>query len=186
MRFFLPVCVLAVAAGAAAGCGGGSRPVLTQLVEARRLASNLRVQFGKGADASNRAVMADTDEASSAAAREAEQAMQEVGRDVDALQPILRSLAYTDEIRLLDSFRARFAGYRALEADILPLAVENTNIKAQRLSFGPAHEAANAFRQSLQTAARSAASLAGPKERRCALMFVFSTASGRMSASSAR
>ena len=131
--------------------------VLTQQVEAHRLASHLRVQFTQAADASNRAVMADTDEASSAAAREAEQATQAVEHDVDALQPILEHLGVSRRDWLLDTFKARFAEYRALDADILPLAVENTNIKAQRLSFGPAQDAANAFRQSLEAAARSAA-----------------------------
>jgi len=99
--------------------------------------------------------MAVTDEASSAAAREAEQATQAVERDAESLQPILQALGYRDDIRHLDAFKACFVGYRALDADILPLAVENTNIKAQRLSFGPAHDAANAFRQSLEAAGRS-------------------------------
>jgi len=141
--------------GTAAGCGNGSTLVLTQQVEARRLASNVRVQLSKAADASNRAVMAVTDEASSAAAREAEQATEAVERDVQALQPLLQALAYRDEIRHLDAFKTCFVGYRALDADILPLAVENTNIKAQRLSFGPARDAGNSFRQSLEAAGRS-------------------------------
>ena len=148
-------CLVAITAWTAAGCGNGSRLVLTQQVEARRLASSLRVQFSKAADASNRAVMAITDEASNAAAREAEQAIQGVERDVEAQQRILETLAYRDEIQHLDAFKACFVGYRALDADILPLAVENTNIKAQRLSFGPARDAANVFRQSLEAAARS-------------------------------
>ena len=139
----------------AAGCVNGSKLVLTEQVEARRLASRLRVQFSKAADASNRAVMAVTDEASSAAAREAEQATQAVERDAEALQRTLQALAYPDDLRHLDAFKACFGGYRALDADILPLAVENTNIKAQRLSFGPARDAANAFRQALDAAARS-------------------------------
>ena len=151
------LCLAAVVAIAAAGCGNGSRLVLTQQVEARKLASNLRVQFGKGADASNRAVMEVTDEASSAAAREAEQAAQVVERDIEALERLLQTLAYSNDIQHLDAFKACFSRYRALDAEILPLAVENTNVKAQRLSFGPSREAANAFRQSLEAAARSTA-----------------------------
>jgi hypothetical protein len=69
------------------------------------------------------------------------------------LQRILKELTYGDEIRFLETFKTRFAEYRKLDADILPLAVENTNIKAQRLSFGPARDAANGFRQSLEAAA---------------------------------
>ena len=38
------------------------------------------------------------------------------------------------------------------------MAAENTNLKAQRLSFGPAREAADAFRVALDAAARLAAS----------------------------
>jgi len=149
------LCAVAVTAATAAGCGDGSTLVLTQQVEARRLASTVRVQLGKAADASNRAVMAVTDDASTAAAQEAKQATDGVERDVQALQPILQTLGYRDEIHHLDAFKTCFAGYRALDAEILPLAVENTNIKAQRLSFGPARDASNAFRQSLEAAGRS-------------------------------
>jgi len=141
--------------GTAAGCNDEPRLVLTQQVEARRLASHLRVQLSKAADASNRAVVAVTDEASTAQAREAEQAMQAIELDVEALQRILQALAYRDESRHLDAFKTCFVGYRALDADILALAVENTNIKAQRLAFGPARDAARAFRQSLEAAGRS-------------------------------
>ena len=101
--------------------------------------------------------MADTDEASSAAAREAEQATKAVEHDIDTLKRILDELGDRDEARELDTFKARFAQYRALDADILPLAVENTNIKAQRLSFGPAQEAVDAFRKSVEAAGRLAA-----------------------------
>jgi hypothetical protein len=44
----------------------------------------------------------------------------------------------------------RFAAYDALDRNILDLAVENTNLKAQRLSFGPAQAAADAFRDALE------------------------------------
>jgi len=155
VRIHTGLCVAASIIAIATGCGRGSTPVLTEQIEARRLMLELRVQFTKAADASNRAVMADTDEASSAAAREAEQATQAAERDVKALEPLLQSLAYRDEISLLETFKGRFAEYRKLDADILPLAVENTNIKAQRLSFGPGREAANLFRQSLDAAAKT-------------------------------
>ena len=66
------------------------------------------------------------------------------------LRPILESLGYSDESRLLQQFVTRFAEYRELDRRILDLAVENTNLKAQRLSFGPAQEAADSFRDSLE------------------------------------
>lgn len=134
-------------AAAAASCGVTSSS--ERLSQARRLSADLLVQFTKADDAANRAVMADTDEASVAFAREAEQATQGVLANVDVLQSILRGLDYTDETRLLQTFGTRFAAYRELDRRILGLAVENTNLKAQRLSFGSAQEAANAFRDSL-------------------------------------
>jgi hypothetical protein len=55
-------------AGAATGCGDVNA-ALEKVSEARQLASDLLVQFTKASDAANRAVMADTDEASVAFAR---------------------------------------------------------------------------------------------------------------------
>jgi len=140
-------------AGSFAGCRG--EPALVQLVEARRVASDLHVQFTKAADASNRAVMADTDEASAEAAREAEQARQAVQQHIDRLQLILQSPGSAAEPQHMNAFAARFAEHQALDKEILPLAVENTNLKAQRLSFGPAREASDGFRSSLEAAANS-------------------------------
>jgi hypothetical protein len=131
--------------------------VLTQLLEARRLAAEQHVQFTRAAEAANRAVMADTDEASAAAADEARRARQVVERDTKALRAILESLGYLDDARHLEAFGARFEEYRRLDDEILPLAVENTNVKAQRLSFGPAREAADAFHASIDMAIRAEA-----------------------------
>lgn len=144
---------LAIAAAAAASCTV-ARPALSTLVEARRVASEMHVEFAVASDAANRAVMADTDEASASAAAEARHAREIVQRDIGALRPLLQSLGYADDIRALDAFDKRFAQYRKLDDEILPLAVENTNLKAQRLSFGPSQEAAAAFRSSLDAALR--------------------------------
>jgi hypothetical protein len=144
-----------LAATALAGC----RPaLLTQQVDARRVAADLRLQFTKAADAANRAVLADADETSATAAQEARDATQAVERDLGELRPLLESLGYTDELRFLRTFEEQFAEYRKLDEEILPLAVENSNLKAQRLSFGPARQAADEFRQSLDAAVRAAAS----------------------------
>jgi hypothetical protein len=51
----------------------------------------------------------------------------------------------------LAEFQRHFAEYEKVDRDILALAVENTNLKAQRLSFGPAREAAEGFRTSLES-----------------------------------
>jgi len=138
------IALVTVGALAAAGCGVNA--AIERLSEARRLSADLQVRFTKAADAGNRAVMSDTDEGSVAYAREAEQAQAAVQRIADALKPIFQGLGYVEETRLLDEFGSRFAQYRALDRTILGLAVENTNLKAQRLSFGPAQDAADSFR----------------------------------------
>jgi hypothetical protein len=137
---------------------------LTGLVEARRFAAELHVQFTKAADAANRGVMADADDASASAAREAQSATQAVERDVKELRSLLESLGYAEELRDLDAFNQHFTEYRKLDEEILPLAIENSNLKAQRLSFGPARDAAEAFRASLEAAPRPSSS----KESCCA------------------
>jgi hypothetical protein len=152
------LCLVALGAvlGTAAGCRGVPNPLFTQLSEARALAADLHVQFVKAADASDRAVMAETDEESVAFAREAERATQSVGGDITALGTRLQAIGFQTEASLLQEFSARFADYQKLDHGVLGLAVENTNLKAQRLSFGPVQEAADAFRDSLDAVAHAA------------------------------
>ncbi len=135
---------------ALAGCPSAPDAAFTELAEARRLTADLRVQFGKATDASNRAVMADTDDQSLVFAHEAEQATHAAQSDVATLGPHLRHLGYPTEIRILEEFGKHFGDYLALDRNVLELAVENTNLKAQRLSFGPAREAADGFRDALE------------------------------------
>jgi hypothetical protein len=137
----------------AAGCSDGSS--LERLMEAQRLSSDLLVRFATATDAANRAVMAGNDEMAAEFAREAEQATEKVQRDADALKPLLAALGYTDESRLLEEFIGQFSEYRELDRAIRGLAVENTNLKAQRLSFGPAQKEADAFRDALESVART-------------------------------
>lgn len=144
-------CVAVLGAAVAAASCGDVNQALERLSEARRLAADLHVQFTKATDASGRAVMADTDEASAAYAREAEDAKGALARDAAALRPLLGTLGYDDELRDLDAFERHLAAYRTLDATILGLAVENTNLKAQRLSFGPVLREADAFRDALES-----------------------------------
>jgi hypothetical protein len=141
-----PIAAIAIAL-LAAGCGVNSS--LERLAQARHLSADLLVQFTRASDAANKAVMATTDEASIAFASQADEAKQAVQTDVTAIQPILTALGYADESRLVEEFGARFAAYREMDRRILDLAVENTNIKAQHLSFGAAEAAANAFADAL-------------------------------------
>jgi hypothetical protein len=146
---------------AAAGCHGGATPAFTQLAEARRLADDLRVELAKTSNASDRAVMAETDEESIAFAHDAEGSAGAIVLDAAALAARLQNLGYAAETRALDDFDGRFAEYRQVDRDVLALAVENTNLKAQRLSFGPVREAAERFHDALAAAVAAAA----PRDR---------------------
>ena len=148
---FAAVCLSAIATG----CGEDVNTVLEKASQARQLAADLLVDFTKAADAANRAVMAETDEASVSFAKEAGGATDAVEKGTGTLGPMLQSLGYTDEGRLLNDFNTQFGEYRQLDRRILDLAVENTNLKAQRLSYGPAQEAADTFRDALKTLAPS-------------------------------
>jgi hypothetical protein len=136
---------------------------LERVAEARSLTADLLLQFTRAADAANRAVMADTDETSVTFAKEAQLAADAVQKNIDALKPLLQTLGYSEEQRLLGEFAARYAEYRELDRRILDLAVENTNLKAQRLAFGPAQDAANAFRDALKAVTSAAGKETGNK-----------------------
>jgi hypothetical protein len=103
--------------------------------------------------------MANSDEMAAAFAREAEQAATAIQRDVEALRPALQWLGYSQEERLLEDFAARFTEYRTVDRTLFDLTAENTNLKAQRLSFGAASQAADGFRGALEglTASRAEA-----------------------------
>jgi hypothetical protein len=126
---------------AATACSG--KMILTEQDDARRIGSALHLAFVKASEAGNRAVMAGSDEAAAAAAAEADGALQAAQGRLDELAPIVRSLAYDDDVRILEALTNRFAEYRKVNAEVLGLAVENTNLKAQRLSFGAGQDAAD-------------------------------------------
>ena len=153
---FIWFCLAVALMLGASACKDGSATPHARLAEARRVAAELRLTLRQAANASNRAVMADTDEASVAFAAEAEQAKKTVRSDVDALRPLLRDLGYDDEARVLDDFEKQFAEYETLDHSVLELAVENTNLKAQRLSFGPIRDEARSFRTALDAVAKAA------------------------------
>ncbi|HEY1304407.1 MAG TPA: hypothetical protein VGF24_12690 [Vicinamibacterales bacterium] len=135
-----------------------NKTAFDRLTEARRLSSELLIQFARASNAANQAVMADTDEASVAFAKQADDTRKAIRTDVDTLGPLLRDLGYADETRLVEKFAKEFAEYSELDRRILELAVENTNLKAQRLSFGESQQAADAFEQSLDAIAHAASS----------------------------
>ena len=146
---------LVAALGVSAACT--PRPaVLTQLVEAQGLTAAIHGALARAVEASNQAMMATDEDTAARAANESRDAVATIDRQTHDLQLVLEALTYQIELKRLDGFKARFEEYRRLNEDTLSLVLENTNVRAQRLSFGPSVEAADAFHRAIDTAVRQA------------------------------
>jgi hypothetical protein len=91
------------------------------------------------AEAEKRAVMAETDEASHAFAEQSVQAAQNVEKVRRTLEPLLEG--NPQEAHLFREFSRSWEILQAIDREVLSLAVQNTNLKALRLSFVPSPEA---------------------------------------------
>src|SRR5205814_2018657 len=80
---------------ASAACRAGGALVLNELVEARGLTADIRVDFLKANDKSGEAVMADTDQHSVTAAHEAQDAHGRIAAHLEKLQTLLVALSYS-------------------------------------------------------------------------------------------
>ncbi|HEY5867889.1 MAG TPA: hypothetical protein VI542_20415 [Candidatus Tectomicrobia bacterium] len=91
------------------------------------------------ADAEKSAVMAETDEVSHAFAEQSIQAAQNVEKARRMLEPLLEGKP--QEVHLFREFSRCWERLQAIDREVLSLAVQNTNLKALRLSFVSGAEA---------------------------------------------
>jgi hypothetical protein len=96
------------------------------------------------------AVMADTDAASEEFADEARAAAAAVEAKRRELGDLIRAANRPEQTRLFDDFSACWQRYQQMHDAILGLAVQNTNLKAQRLSFEPASAALDRMQAALE------------------------------------
>jgi hypothetical protein len=111
--------------------------------------STLRINFLKSIEAEKLAVMAETDEASIAFADESKRAADAVEADLKELSRLIGMHPAAGESKLLQEFEAAWEQVRKIDQVILDLAVQNTNLKAFRLSFGKGREAVERFEDAL-------------------------------------
>ena len=116
--------------------------------------SALRINFLKSIEAEKLAVMAETDEASLAFADESKRAAEAVEADLKELSRLIGMHPAADESKLLQEFEAAWEQVRKIDRVILDLAVQNTNLKAFRLSFGKGREAVERFEDALNALTR--------------------------------
>jgi hypothetical protein len=149
-RSWLPsIVVLAVLAAVLVGAyffgktSGGRRMLLAFESRAakERLVAEMQYKLQTAAEAEKNAVMAITDEESASFAEES----RGVSADVEAARKKLGRLIDADgrqeEIEPFAQFSEAWKKHQRLDREVLALAVENTNLKAMKLSFGPAKEA---------------------------------------------
>ena len=117
-------------------------PAMVRQARKAELAGALSRAFLKSVEAEKSAVLATTDEESERFASESRDAAREVGRLQRDLEVLIGGDARQPEKDRLAAFSAAWAKVAAIDAQLLPLAVANTNLKAAHLS---SHEAAAAL-----------------------------------------
>jgi hypothetical protein len=114
-----------------------------------RLITSMESALYAAAEAEKLAVMADTDEASKAFADKARSLGDDIDKARNDLSSLVRQAKLNKEAALLAEFDSCWMQYRKLDAEILELAVKNTNLKAARLSQGQAMVLIQKFESSL-------------------------------------
>jgi hypothetical protein len=99
------------------------------------------------AEAERSAVMAETDEASHALAEQSIRAAQNVEKARRTLEPLLEG--NRQEAHLFREFSRCWERLQAIDREVLSLAVQNTNLKALRLSFVSGAEAIGRLEKAL-------------------------------------
>ena len=115
------------------------------------LVERMRVSLATASDAERSAVLAITDEDSQRFANQSRAASTEVERLRTELANELAKGDYSTEQQNLARFTRSFGEFKTLDAEILALAVKNTNLKANGLAFGEAAQTVDEINQALGT-----------------------------------
>lgn len=109
-------------------------------LKARKVDSveQMRLALASASEAEKSAVMATTDQDSQSFADQARAATTALREERARLDKILVSGGNTREERMLAKFSDAFADFERIDRELLSLAVQNTNLKAYDLAFGPA------------------------------------------------
>lgn len=140
--------------------------------KARRvdLLSRMQLRLSSASEAEKSAVLAVTDRDSQLFADQARAATAVVERDRGELGELLKTGGTQSERDLLAQFSRAFTEFQQVDADLLSLAVKNTNIKAYSLAFGPAADQVGAMNAAL---ARIVAANADSPEAKKMMLLAF-------------
>jgi hypothetical protein len=106
------------------------------------LVDKIRLSLASASEAEKSAVMAVTDADSQTYANQARAAAATVEQTRNELADLLKTCSQ-NERDLLAKFSQAFAEFQRIDKELLDLAVENSNLKASSLTFGPAAAALN-------------------------------------------
>jgi len=121
--------------------GGTPSPAFLTTVRKSQLVAEMRVDLHTAVEAEKSSVLAETDEAYEEHADEARRSLAAVDTGLKELESLIARAGGAEENDLFRNFLQSWEVFKQIDAELLPLAVQNTNLKAQRLSFGPAAEA---------------------------------------------
>ena len=114
--------------------------VFQQTVKKNQLVDTIRINLLASAEAEKSAVMANTDEASQDFADQSVLASQAVEKARSEFGRLIEGENNRQGMELFSQFSSCWEKLQEVDREILPLAVQNTNLKALRLSFVPARE----------------------------------------------
>jgi citrate lyase gamma subunit len=126
----------------------GYNPFETQSIKID-LVSTMRIQLLEAIEAEKNAVLAITDEESEAFAVKARQATDSVEKNRKEIESIIQQGTHPKEIELVNEFNICWSQYRKLDETILNLAVQNTNLKAQKISSTQCAQEIQNFEESM-------------------------------------
>lgn len=107
-------------------------------VRETELVNAMKINLLASAEAEKSSVMADTDEDSQAFAEQSKMAADAVDRARQEMLPLVKAANNRRQMDAFEQFNRCWEKLREVDREILPLAVQNTNLKAMRLSFVPA------------------------------------------------
>ena len=119
--------------------------------KARRveLVGRMQLDLASASEAEKSAVLAISDQDSQTFADQARAAAVKVEQERRELGELLTTSGPAGEPELLAQFSTAFAEFQRIDKELLALAVQNTNLKAYSLTFGPAATALKAMDESL-------------------------------------
>ena len=119
-----------------------------------QIVSSLRIHLLEAIEAEKNAVLAITDEASKMYADQARSASNKVEAARRDLAAIIQQAGTSKEQETVAEFNSCWTEFRTLDEEILELATQNSNLKAQKLSSTEFYREVAAFEKSLRTLIR--------------------------------